>query len=144
MIEMELDGVGVDNDNQYYERRIRHMTTVFVLANQPYVLLVSYPSGRATERYDNGGRGFPPDSGVTYIELGDVPITIRYADYGKMFEGCLTVIVSYAEEEAVFTVETLDGRLASQPQKLSGRESNDVGVFRVFTLPESQAQPARG
>lgn len=87
------------------------IVTVPVSANQPYVLRIEYPNGRAPERYDNDGRGFDPNAGVTYIELGDVPITIRYADYGRMFEGCLTVIVSYAEQEAIFTVETLDGRL---------------------------------
>jgi len=119
------------------------IVTVPVSANQPYVLRIEYPNGRAPERYDNDGRGFDPNAGVTYIELGDVPITIRYADYGRMFEGCLTVIVSYAEQEAIFTVETLDGRLASKPQKLGGDDGADVGIFRVFTLPENQASPPK-
>lgn len=117
---------------------------MIVVANQPYILRVEYPTGRVAERYDNDGRGFDPNGGVTYIELGGVPITIRYADYGRMFSGVLTVIISYAEEEAVFAVETLDGRLESKAQKLGGRDGSDVGVFRVFDLPERQAKPPRG
>lgn len=119
--------------------------TSFVSADQPYVVKVEYPrAGKKPETYANEGRGFPPDAGPTYLELGDVPITIRYSDYGKMFEGVLTVILSYAEEEAVFTVETIDGRLSSRPIPLGGRDGADVGVFRVFTLPEHQAKPPRG
>ena len=114
--------------------------TKFISANQSYVVLVEYPSGRVPERYDNDGCGFDPNPGVTYIELGPVPITIRYADYGKMFEGCLTVIVSYAEEEAIFTVETFDGHLSSRPQKLGGNSGADIGVFRIFDLPIRQAK----
>jgi len=52
------------------------IVTVPVSANQPYVLRIEYPNGRALERYDNDGRGFDPNAGVTYIELGVVPMTI--------------------------------------------------------------------
>src|SRR3990167_3808664 len=34
--------------------------------------------------FENGA-GFDVHSGVTYIELGDIPFTIRYSDYNQMF-----------------------------------------------------------
>lgn len=116
----------------------------FVSADQPYIVKVEYSGGKKPEMFDNHGRGFPPDVGPKYLELGDVPITVRYSDYGKMFEGCLTVIISYAEDAATFTIETIDGRLSSKPIQLGGRDGADVGVFRVFTLPEHQAKSPSG
>lgn len=69
--------------------------TALVSANQPYVVKVEYPGiGKKSDLFNNDCHGFPPDAGSMYFEIGDVPITIRYADYGRMFEGVLTVILN--------------------------------------------------
>ena len=82
--------------------------------------------------YDNNRNGYSVKSGVTYIEAGEIPITIRYADYDKMFSGAITVIVQNTEQPAKITVSTMDDKL-SQTLILGGTPNyNDVGVFRLF------------
>lgn len=82
--------------------------------------------------YGNNRKGYNVNSGVTYIEVGKIPITIRYADYDKMFKGAITVIVQYAEQPAKITVSTMDDKL-SQTLILGGTPNySDVGVFRLF------------
>jgi len=88
-------------------------------------------SNNSEENFDNNGQGFKISGGVTYIELGKIPITVRYSDYDKMFRGVATIIVQYTEEPAEITV-TINETGKSKKLELSGLPGyNDVGIFRI-------------
>ena len=89
--------------------------------------------------YDNGGRGFPPDARETYEELGPIPITMRYAGYNTILMGGIsTVIMQYTEEAAHITVESMGEKLSKTITMGGVSPLQDIAIFRVFDLPESQ------
>ncbi|HPG29823.1 MAG TPA: hypothetical protein PKY81_09815 [bacterium] len=82
--------------------------------------------------FDNNRKGFEIKNNIDYIELGDIPVTIRYSDFNKMFKGALTIIIQYAEEPAEITVVSFDEKY-HKTLTLSGLpDYNDVGVFRLY------------
>jgi hypothetical protein len=105
-----------------------------ISAEQNFIVKMKPLNSKEPKVYDNNGKGLKIKNGVDYIELGDIPITIRYSDFNKMFKGALTVIIQHTEQPMEITVETLD-REITQTQILSGTpEYPDVGIFRLTSF----------
>ena len=114
-------------------------TMGIISANQNFKVIFQKTDSSEKTVYDNNGLGFPPDARETYEELGDIPITIRYAGYNTIFTGgILTVIMQYTEEAAHITVESMDGKLSKTITMGGTAPLQDIAIFRVFDLPEAQ------
>lgn len=102
-------------------------------AKQNFKIVKVDLKSNSEEIFDNDGAGYFYDSGVKYIEVGPEPFSIRYADYGKMFKGMMTVILQYSESPFRFYIKTMDEKLKSNSIVLSGLiDYQEIGVFNIY------------
>lgn len=82
--------------------------------------------------FDNNGNGFEIRNAVDYIELGDIPVTVRYSDFNKMFKGAVTVIIQYTETPAEITLMTVNKKYSKTLTLAGLPDYTDIGVFRLY------------
>lgn len=96
-----------------------------------FVIELTMPTDEK-QAFDNRSQGFQVANTARYIEVGELPITIRYSDDGKMFPAAITVVLEYCEAPAQIIVRTLDGS-RSDTKTLGGTPGYEsVGVFRLY------------